>query len=55
MTDLEKSKAEIDAFVQRATDDQLRARRDWGGYQIELGEYAIRRINDELCRRDLRI
>lgn len=58
MTDqekLNKSMAEIDAFVKRASDDQLRAKRDWGSYQIELGEYAIRCINDELERRGLAI
>ena len=30
---------------------ELRARRDWSGVQIELAEYAIRGINDELAKR----
>ena len=41
----------IDRFIKGATTEELRARRDWSGVQIELAEYAIRGINDELAKR----
>lgn len=49
--DLQKGKEDIDRFIKGATTKELGARRDWSGVQIELAEYAIRRINDELAKR----
>ena len=49
--DLQKGKEDIDRFIEGATIEELRARRDWSGVQIELAEYAIRGINDELAKR----
>lgn len=49
--DLQKGKEDIERFIEGATIKELRARRDWSGVQIELDEYAIRRINDELAKR----
>ena len=48
---LQKGKEDIDRFIKGATTEELRARRDWSGVQVELAEYAIRGINDELARR----
>lgn len=45
---LEQQKREIDDFVAKATVEQLRSMRDWGGVQFELAEYAIRCCNERL-------
>lgn len=49
--DLQKGREDIDRFIEEATTEELRARRDWSGVQIELAEYAIRGINDKLAKR----
>lgn len=49
--DLQKGREDIDRFIEGATTDELRASRARHGVCIELAEYAIRRINDELDKR----
>lgn len=49
--DLQKGKAKIDCLIEEATTEELIASRARHGVCIELAEYAIRRINDELAKR----